>query len=233
MRRPYPGFEATVEIVRRARARLGPDVQLYVDAFLEWDVETTLRLADAFVELGVRWIEEPLSPDDLDGYAELCRRSPITRVIGMTNRETAAVELRAVTKRYGAGERAVTALDRVDARFAPGTFTAVMGPSGSGKSTLLHCAAGLDRVTSGQVVIDGVVEIQFGAVLLPWVTVAPLNDGVVGPKIGPMVRIGTGAKVLGEIEVGANARIGANAVVLTDVPAEATAVGMPAKAVAE
>jgi L-rhamnonate dehydratase len=77
MRRPYPGFEATVEVVRRARARLGPDVRLYVDAFLEWDVETTLRLADAFVELGVRWIEEPLSPDDLDGYAELCRRSPI------------------------------------------------------------------------------------------------------------------------------------------------------------
>jgi L-rhamnonate dehydratase len=77
MPRPYPGFAATVDVVRRARARLGPDVALYVDAFLEWDVETTLRLADAFVASGVRWIEEPLSPDDLDGYAELCRRSPI------------------------------------------------------------------------------------------------------------------------------------------------------------
>ncbi|GIE86342.1 putative ABC transport system ATP-binding protein [Actinoplanes regularis] len=66
------------------------------------------------------------------------------------------MELRAVTKRYGHAENAVTALDAVDARFAPGTFTAVMGPSGSGKSTLLQCSAGLDRVTGGEVRIDGV-----------------------------------------------------------------------------
>ena len=66
-----------------------------------------------------------------------------------------AVELRGVEKKYGTGERAVTALDRLDAVFAAGTFTAVMGPSGSGKSTLLHCAAGLDRATAGEVIIDG------------------------------------------------------------------------------
>ena len=77
MPRPSPGFAANVDIVRRARARLGPEIALYVDAFLEWDVETTLRLADAFVASDVQWIEEPLSPDDLDGYAALCRRSPI------------------------------------------------------------------------------------------------------------------------------------------------------------
>ena len=76
-RAPRRASTANVEVVRRARARLGPDIALYVDAFLEWDVETTLRLADAFVASGVRWIEEPLSPDDLDGYAALCRRSPI------------------------------------------------------------------------------------------------------------------------------------------------------------
>ncbi|MGI5247276.1 ABC transporter ATP-binding protein [Dactylosporangium sp. CA-139066] len=67
-----------------------------------------------------------------------------------------AVELCSVTRRYGAGERAVTALDDVSVRFAPASFTAVMGPSGSGKSTLLHCAAGLDRVSAGRVLIDGV-----------------------------------------------------------------------------
>jgi putative ABC transport system ATP-binding protein len=67
-----------------------------------------------------------------------------------------AVELRTVIKTYGAGERAVTALAGIDVAIPPATFTAVMGPSGSGKSTLLHCAAGLDRPTGGEVLIDGV-----------------------------------------------------------------------------
>ncbi|GIM88539.1 ABC transporter ATP-binding protein [Paractinoplanes toevensis] len=49
----------------------------------------------------------------------------------------------------------MTALNGVTAGFRTGSFTAVMGPSGSGKSTLLHCAAGLDRPTSGRVFIDG------------------------------------------------------------------------------
>jgi L-alanine-DL-glutamate epimerase-like enolase superfamily enzyme len=70
-------IDETIDIVRQARQRTGPDVKLYVDAFLKWDVETTVRLADAFVPYGVEWIEEPLSPDDLDGYTQLVRRSPI------------------------------------------------------------------------------------------------------------------------------------------------------------
>jgi putative ABC transport system ATP-binding protein len=49
----------------------------------------------------------------------------------------------------------VTALDGVSVDFPAGTFTAVMGPSGSGKSTMLHCAAGLDRPTSGSVTLVG------------------------------------------------------------------------------
>jgi putative ABC transport system ATP-binding protein len=66
-----------------------------------------------------------------------------------------AVALRAVTKVYGSGGGAVTALREVTADFAQGTFTAVMGPSGSGKSTLLQCAAGLDRPTSGEIRLAG------------------------------------------------------------------------------
>jgi len=66
------------------------------------------------------------------------------------------VRLDAVRKTYGSGAAEVTALDGVSAGFAPGSFTAIMGPSGSGKSTLLHCAAGLDRVTTGRVTIDGI-----------------------------------------------------------------------------
>jgi putative ABC transport system ATP-binding protein len=65
------------------------------------------------------------------------------------------VELGALSKHFGSGEGAVTALDSVDLAFARGTLTAIMGPSGSGKSTLLHCAAGLERPTSGRVVLDG------------------------------------------------------------------------------
>ena len=64
-------------------------------------------------------------------------------------------EVRNATKRYGSGDTAVTALDDVTVGFARGTFTAVMGPSGSGKSTLMHVAAGLDSLTSGEVVIGG------------------------------------------------------------------------------
>jgi putative ABC transport system ATP-binding protein len=57
---------------------------------------------------------------------------------------------------YGSGESAVTALHRVNVQFMPSQFTAIMGSSGSGKSTLLQCMAGLDRPTGGQVVIGGV-----------------------------------------------------------------------------
>ncbi|MEO6084631.1 MAG: ABC transporter ATP-binding protein [Umezawaea sp.] len=64
---------------------------------------------------------------------------------------TSALRLEAVTKTYGSGESAVTALREVSIGLDRGTFTAVMGPSGSGKSTFLHCAAGLDRPTSGSV----------------------------------------------------------------------------------
>jgi putative ABC transport system ATP-binding protein len=67
-----------------------------------------------------------------------------------------AVQLVSVFKVYGSGPTAVTALDEVSIALAKGSFTAVMGPSGSGKSTLLHCAAGLDRPTSGSVVLGGV-----------------------------------------------------------------------------
>jgi putative ABC transport system ATP-binding protein len=63
-----------------------------------------------------------------------------------------AVRVEKLTRVYGP----VTALDGVDAAFERGTFTAVMGPSGSGKSTLLQNAAGLDRPSSGRVLIGDV-----------------------------------------------------------------------------
>jgi putative ABC transport system ATP-binding protein len=60
-----------------------------------------------------------------------------------------------VHRRYGEGDAAVHALDGVSVEFERGRFSAIMGPSGSGKSTLMHILAGLDRPTSGSVVVDG------------------------------------------------------------------------------
>ena len=60
-----------------------------------------------------------------------------------------------VSRRFGEGEAAVDALVGVSTGFERGRFTAIMGPSGSGKSTLMHILAGLDKPTSGTVVLDG------------------------------------------------------------------------------
>ncbi|OIV36090.1 ABC transporter [Mangrovactinospora gilvigrisea] len=83
----------------------------------------------------------------------------MTQATRTTRRTTTptALSLRQVTRTFAGsgGDSAVTALDAVDLDLPRGTFTAVMGPSGSGKSTLLHCAAGLDRPTSGTVTVDG------------------------------------------------------------------------------
>jgi putative ABC transport system ATP-binding protein len=67
----------------------------------------------------------------------------------------AIVQTEALTKIYGTKETAVTALDHVNMSMAAGEFVAVMGPSGCGKSTLLHLIGGLDRPTSGSVMVDG------------------------------------------------------------------------------
>jgi putative ABC transport system ATP-binding protein len=60
-----------------------------------------------------------------------------------------------LTKIYGEKDTSVKALDNIDVEFKENQFTAIMGPSGSGKSTLLHCLAGLDRATSGQILLKG------------------------------------------------------------------------------
>jgi putative ABC transport system ATP-binding protein len=59
-----------------------------------------------------------------------------------------------LTKTYGIKETEVKALKPTDISIEKGEFTAIIGPSGSGKSTLLHLLAGLDKPSSGQVIIN-------------------------------------------------------------------------------
>jgi putative ABC transport system ATP-binding protein len=67
-----------------------------------------------------------------------------------------AVRAHDVARHYGEGETAVHALRGVDLDVERRHLTAVMGPSGSGKSTLMHILAGLDKPSSGEVVVAGI-----------------------------------------------------------------------------
>jgi L-alanine-DL-glutamate epimerase-like enolase superfamily enzyme len=68
--------------VEAARVGLGPDVELMVDAGLCWDSATAIRRAQQFEPFKLTWLEEPLHPDDLDGYRRLSGRSPVRIAAG-------------------------------------------------------------------------------------------------------------------------------------------------------
>ena len=65
------------------------------------------------------------------------------------------LETRNLRKIYGSGDTEVRALDGVNLSVDSGEFVAIVGTSGFGKSTLLHMLGGLDRPTSGSVIVDG------------------------------------------------------------------------------
>ncbi len=65
------------------------------------------------------------------------------------------LEVKEITKIYGHGTTAVVALNNVSFQVNKGDFIAITGPSGSGKSTLLNVIGGLDRLSSGEVILDG------------------------------------------------------------------------------
>jgi L-alanine-DL-glutamate epimerase-like enolase superfamily enzyme len=66
--------------VRAARAGIGPDVELMVDAGLCWDTATAIRRARQFEQFNLTWLEEPLHPDNVDGYRRLCASNPPMRI---------------------------------------------------------------------------------------------------------------------------------------------------------
>jgi len=73
------GMSRNVEYVEAVRAAIGPDIQLAADAYMGWDLSYTMQITQRLREYGLWWIEEPLMPHELDGYAELNRRLPWQR----------------------------------------------------------------------------------------------------------------------------------------------------------
>ncbi len=86
-------------------------------------------------------------------------------------------------------------------------------------------------IAHGQVVIDGLTRVDSNVVLFPWITVGLRSGHLVGPTIEKGVQVGTGSKVIGPVVIGEGAKIGANAVVLENVPPRTTVVGIPAREV--
>ena len=121
----------------------------------------------------------------------------------------AAVDLRGVSKAFGRGADAVTALTGVDLTVQPGEFVVLLGASGCGKTTLLNLVAGLDQPSSGTVSVDSArpaVVFQEPA-LLPWLDAGrnvelPLRLS----GIGRAARRARAAELLDLVRLGGQAR---------------------------
>lgn len=81
----------------------------------------------------------------------------------------ALVEIRKMTKQFRKGDEVITPLQEVNLDVEQGDFVSLMGASGSGKSTLLNSIAGIDRPTSGEIVVNGtdITKLSRGA-LADW-----------------------------------------------------------------
>ena len=71
------GMRANVDLVRTVREVVGDDSDLMADAYMGWDLDYARAMVRRLEPLDLRWLEEPLIPDDLEGYAALTRWSPI------------------------------------------------------------------------------------------------------------------------------------------------------------
>tara|TARA_B100000902_G_scaffold393380_1_gene447493 strand:+ start:47 stop:1159 length:1113 start_codon:yes stop_codon:yes gene_type:complete len=74
--------ENDIALIREARRGAGDDIDILVDAGQVWDWKTALRRAKAFAEYDIFWLEEPLHPQDVDGYFKLSAESPIPIATG-------------------------------------------------------------------------------------------------------------------------------------------------------
>ena len=76
------GLHRNVELVRMLRSAVGDGIDIMADAYMGWDLEYALRMCRALAPFDMKWVEEPLLPDQLREYAVLRRESPVPIAAG-------------------------------------------------------------------------------------------------------------------------------------------------------
>ncbi|WP_323764468.1 enolase C-terminal domain-like protein [Marinovum sp.] len=67
------GLQANIALMQRFAEAAGPDVPIMIDSFLAWDADYTLRFAEGVADLSVKWIEDPIPPQDIEGLQKIRR----------------------------------------------------------------------------------------------------------------------------------------------------------------
>ena len=73
----HDGIRRNIELVKALREAVGPDTEIMIDAWMSWDVPYTIGIAEQLLEYRPYWIEEPVMPDQIDGYAQIRAKSPV------------------------------------------------------------------------------------------------------------------------------------------------------------
>ncbi len=177
---PHEELDAIVDLFGDIRAVTGPDIQVMCDASMGWDVEGTLRAAERLVEFNLTWLEEPLLPEDFDGYARLMRESPIPIASGeheYTARGFAALMQRGLHAIYQPDVCWCGGLTELVKIYALAKdYDVTICPHRGGEVWALHAIAALDP--------DPLAE--SGRPWMTWVRNQPkVIDGKIAPGEGP------------------------------------------------
>jgi len=187
--------------VERGRKQLRADVRAKHPRFVE------AVLADAKITLGYR-SERNVLRGRLDAVAQVVRLSIVSDAFFAQLCYRAKARLQAL---------GVPLLPRLFHHLAM-----MIADVSIGDPVVIHPGV---YIMHGQTVIDGFAEIASGVIIAPWTSIGLVAGNPRGPVIERDVQVGPGAKVLGPVVVGRGARISANAVVVFDVPEQATVLG--------
>src|SRR5207247_4158575 len=71
------GMKRNIDLVRTVRETVGSEIDVMADAYMGWTLDYAKRMLPLLEPYNLRWLEEPVIPDDIQGYAELKKRSSI------------------------------------------------------------------------------------------------------------------------------------------------------------